>query len=132
MKLDIINNYKTIYYNLLTNFYLILNLFIPMYNNVVISMHNEATRSLIGNEKKIKRIRMIEFIKDLENNDKIILDKNNNLLLVEYSYDDYIVEDSDNDSLYDDDNIKKIENIFSNNIIINELKKLIDNSKKNN
>ena len=103
-----------------------------MYNNVVISMHNEATRSLIGNEKKIKRIRMIEFIKDLENNDKIILDKNNNLLLVEYSYDDYIVEDSDNDSLYDDDNIKKIENIFSNNIIINELKKLIDNSKKNN
>jgi hypothetical protein len=51
---------------------------------------------------------------------------------VEYSFDDYIVEDSDNDSLYDDDNIKKIENIFSNNIIINELKKLIDNSKKNN
>lgn len=132
MKLNIINNYKTIYYNLLTNFYLILNLFIPMYNNVVISMHNEATRSLIGNEKKIKRIRMIEFIKDLENNDKIILDKNNNLLLVEYSYDDYIVEDSDNDSSYDDDNIKKIENNFSNNIIINELKKLIDNSKKNN
>jgi len=132
MKLDIINNYKTIYYNLLTNFYLILNLFIPMYNNVVISMHNEATKSLIGSEKKIKRIRMIEFIKDLENNDKIILDKNNNLLLVEYSYDDYIVEDSDNDSSYDDDNIKKIENNFSNNIIINELKKLIDNSKKNN
>ena len=132
MKLNIINNYKTIYYNLLTNFYLILNLFIPMYNNVVISMHNEATKSLIGNEKKIKRIRMIEFIKDLENNDKIILDKNNNLLLVEYSYDDYIVEDSDNDSSYDDDNIKKIENNFSNNIIINELKKLIDNSKKNN
>lgn len=132
MKLNIINNYKTIYYNLLTNFYLILNLFIPMYNNVVISMHNEATKSLIGSEKKIKRIRMIEFIKDLENNDKIILDKNNNLLLVEYSYDDYIVEDSDNDSSYDDDNIKKIENNFSNNIIINELKKLIDNSKKNN
>lgn len=107
MKLDFINNYKTIYYNLLTNFYLILNLFIPMYNNVVISMHNQATKSLIGNEKKIKRIRMIEFLNELDSNDKIIVDKNNNLLLVEYIYDNYIVEDSDNDSSYDDDNIKK-------------------------
>ena len=47
MKLNIINNYKALYYNLLSNFYLILNSFLPFYDDVIISMHNEATKSYL-------------------------------------------------------------------------------------
>lgn len=87
--MNIICNYKTIFYNLITNFYLILNLFIPLYDNVIISMHNQATKNLFGDIKKVKRIRMIEFLNELDSNDKIILDKNNNLLVIEYNYSEY-------------------------------------------
>lgn len=93
--MNIICNYKTIFYNLITNFYLILNLFIPLYDNVIISMHNQATKNLFGDIKKVKRIRMIEFLNELDSNDKIILDKNNNLLVIEYNYSEY---DSETDS----------------------------------
>jgi hypothetical protein len=96
--MNIIRNYKTIYYNLLTNFYLILNLILPLYDSVIISMHNQATKNLFGNIKKVKRIRMIEFLNELKSNDKLILDKNNNLLVVEYNYGDYIEYNSESES----------------------------------
>ena len=96
--MNIISNYKTIYYNIITNFYLILNLFIPLYDNVIISMHNQATKNLYSDIKKVKRIRIIEFLNELDSNDKLILDKNNNLLVVEYNYSDYNSEtDSENE-----------------------------------
>tara|TARA_B110001450_G_scaffold21294_1_gene19272 strand:+ start:2196 stop:2552 length:357 start_codon:yes stop_codon:yes gene_type:complete len=85
MKLNIINNYKALYYNLLSNFYLILNCFLPFYDEVIISMHNEATKSLFGDINTIKQLRMMELLNKLENNDKIILNKNNNTILVEYN-----------------------------------------------
>ena len=50
--MNIINNYKTVYYNILTIFYLILNLFLPLYESVIISMHNQATKNLFGDIKK--------------------------------------------------------------------------------
>ena len=96
--MNIITNYKTIYYNLLTNFYLILNLILPLYDSVIISMHNQATKNLFGDIKKVKRIRMIEFLNELESNDKLILDKNNNLLVVEYNYSDYFEYNSESES----------------------------------
>ena len=58
-------------------------------------MHNQATKNLFGDIKKVKRIRMIEFLNELDSNDKIILDKNNNLLVIEYNYSEY---DSETDS----------------------------------
>lgn len=96
--MNIISNYKTIYYNFITNFYLILNLFLPLYDSVIISMHNQATKNLFSDIKTFKRIRMIEFLNELESNDKLILDKNNNLLVVEYNYCDDIEYNSESES----------------------------------
>lgn len=127
MKLNIINNYKTIYYNILTNFYLIFNLFLPLYDNFIISLHNQASKTLYSDIKKVKRIRMIEFLNELESNDKLILDKNNNLLIIEYNYSDYINNNSDSDSESETDNETKNKNKG----VLEELKRLLNNAKKN-
>jgi hypothetical protein len=95
MNLNIINNYKALYYSLLANFYLILNSFLPFYDDVIISMHNEATKSLFGDISNIKQLRMMELLNKLENNDKIILNKNNNTILVEYNCSNSLNNDND-------------------------------------
>lgn len=125
--MNIISNYKTIYYNLLTNFYLILNLILPLYDSVIISMHNQATKNLFGDIKKVKRIRMIEFLNELESNDKLILDKNNNLLVVEYNYSDYVEYNSESES----ENETTPSDKNNDNGVLEELKKLLNNSIKN-
>lgn len=121
MKLNIINNYKALYYSLLANFYLILNCFLPFYDDVIISMHNEATRSLFGDMRKIKQLRMMELLDKLENNDKIILNKNNNTILVEYNYIENKCDDSETTDCSD----------ISDNDVDNDIKGLIETSKKN-
>ena len=126
--MNIISKYKTIYYNLLTNFYLILNLILPLYDSVIISMHNQATKNLFGDIKKVKRIRMIEFLNELESNDKLILDKNNNLLVVEYNYSDYVEYNSELES--ESENESKPTNQNNNNGVLEELKKLLNKSIK--
>ena len=127
MKINIINNYKAVYYNILTNFYLILNWFIPMYNDVIISMNNQATKNLYDDIKKVKRIRMIEFLNELGSNDKLIIDKNNNLLVVEYNYINYVEYDSESDS----ENESISTNTNNDKCVLEELKKLLSNSIKN-
>lgn len=127
MKINIINNYKAVYYNILTNFYLILNWFIPMYNDVIISMNNQATKNLYDDIKKVKRIRMIEFLNELGSNDKLIIDKNNNLLVVEYNYSNYVEYDSESDS----ENESISTNKDNNKGVLQELIKLLNNSIKN-
>lgn len=116
MKLNFINNYKTIYYNLLVNFYLILNNFIPLYNDVIVSMQLESMRNLVTNFRKLKNARMIEYLKKIENTDKILLDKNKNIIIIEYDY-TYSFDSSDESDASSDDEIKK------------ELKQLLDNKK---
>ena len=115
MKLNIINNYKALYYNLLSNFYLILNSVLPFYDEVIISMHNEATKSLYGDINAIKQLRMMQLLNKLENNDKIILNKNNNTILVEYNCCNNLNNDADcvdtsdaTDNSDEDLNIKNI------------------------
>ena len=115
MKLNFINNYKTIYYNLLVNFYLVLNNFIPFYNDVIISMQLESMKNLVSNFRRLKNSRMIEYLKKLENTDKILLDKNKNIIIIEYDY-TYSVNSSD-DSEDSEDEVK------------NELKQLLNDKK---
>jgi hypothetical protein len=89
MKLNVINNYKTIYYNFLVSFYLCLNCIFPYYDDVIISLQSQAIKLLIDNDtlnmKKVKKIRMIEFIDTLDKSDKIILDKEKDIILIDYS-----------------------------------------------
>jgi len=88
MKLNVINNYKTIYYNFLVSFYLCLNCIFPYYDDVIISLQSQAIKLLIDNDtlnmKKVKKIRMIEFIDTLDKSDKIILDKEKDIILIDY------------------------------------------------
>jgi hypothetical protein len=88
MRLNIINNYKTIYYNFIASFYLCLNSIFPYYDDVIISIQSQAIKLLIDNDtlnmKKIKKIRMIEFIDALNKSDKIILDKEKDIIVIDY------------------------------------------------
>lgn len=89
MQLNIFNNYSTVYYNFLVSFYLCLNCILPYYDDVIISMQSQAIKLLIDNDKlnmkKIKKIRMIEFIDNLNRSDKIILDNEKDIIIVDYS-----------------------------------------------
>ena len=89
MRLNILNNYSTVYYNFLVSFYLCLNCILPYYDDVIISMQSQAIKLLIDNDKlnmkKIKKIRMIEFIDNLNRSDKIILDNEKDIIIVDYS-----------------------------------------------
>lgn len=88
MRLNILNNYKTIYYNFLASFYLCLNSVMPYYDDVIISIQSQAIKLLIDNNtlnmKKIKKIRMIEFIDSLDKSDKILFDKEKDLIIIDY------------------------------------------------
>ena len=88
MRLNVVNNYKTIYYNFLASFYLCLNCVLPYYDDVIISLQSQAIKLLIDNDtlnmKKVKKIRMIEFIDSLDKSDKIILDKEKDIILIDY------------------------------------------------
>jgi hypothetical protein len=88
MRLNILNNYKTVYYNFLVSFYLCLNCILPYYDDVIISLQSNAIKLLIDNDKlnmkKIKKIRMIEFIDTLDRSDKIILDNEKDIIIVDY------------------------------------------------
>ena len=88
MRLNVINNYKTIYYNFLASFYLCLNYILPYYDDVIISIQSQAIKLLIDNDtlnmRKVKKIRMIEFIDSLNKSDKIILDKEKDIILIDY------------------------------------------------
>ena len=135
MQLNIINNYKALYYSLLSNFYLILNSFLPFYDDVIISMHNESTKSLFGDINSIKQLRMMELLNKLENNDKIILNKNNNTILVAYNcrnnlYNDMVNNDDANDANDANDSSTDSSTDSSSDIDLN-IKKTIETSKKN-
>jgi hypothetical protein len=88
MRLNILNNYKTVYYNFLVSFYLCLNCILPYYDDVIISLQSNAIKLLIDNDKlnmkKVKKIRMIEFIDTLNRSDKIILDNEKDIIIVDY------------------------------------------------
>ena len=131
MQLNIINNYKALYYSLLSNFYLILNSFLPFYDDVIISMHNESTKSLFGDINSIKQLRMMELLNKLENNDKIILNKNNNTILVEYNCSNNLNNDADCTNTSDATENSDESEISDNDVDLN-IKKTIETSKKHN
>ena len=118
MKLNIINNYKVIYYNFIVNFYLIINTFVPLYDDVIISMYNQAAKQLYKNVKYVKKNRILDVIKDLKDNDKILYDNVKNIISIEYNYEDYM-SSSDN---YDN---KDYNSSDTDNDANNEIKEII-------
>lgn len=109
MTLNIFNNYKSIYYNCLANFYMFLNVILPFYDDVIISMLNNSLK-LITNEndinmRKFKKERVTSYIDNYNDNDKIIIDEETNNLTIKYNFIDdlnHIDTDSDNYSSSED------------------------------
>jgi len=114
MTFTIFNNYKNIYYNVLVNFYLCLNILLPYYDEVIISILNHSLKS-VKNEDNIKRDRMIKYIHSFNDDDKILLDKKTNIITIDYfHYDDNSSEYSEDDFDYTDISsimIKRINNV---------------------
>jgi len=136
MTLNIFNNYKSIYYNCLANFYMFLNVILPFYDDVIISMLNNSLK-LITNEndinmRKFKKERVTSYIDNYNDNDKIIIDEETNNLTIKYDFIDdlnHIDTDSDNYSSSEDNIsyciLKRINYVFKDRFIENNKNKCI-------
>lgn len=136
MTLNIFNNYKSIYYNCLANFYMFLNVILPFYDDVIISMLNNSLK-LITNEndinmRKLKKERVIDYIDNYNDNDKIIIDEESNNLTIKYGFIDdlnHIDTESDNYSSSDDNIsyciLKRIKYVIKDRFIENNKNKCI-------
>lgn len=136
MTLNIFNNYKSIYYNCLANFYMFLNIILPFYDDVIISMLNNSLK-LITNEndinmRKLKKERVIDYIDNYNDNDKIIIDEETNNLTIKYGFIDdlnHIDTDSDNYSSSEDNIsyciLKRIQYVVKDRFIENNKNKCI-------
>ena len=110
MKLNLINNYKTIYYNLNVNFYLVLNLILPIFNDVIINLQSEATKLLMNDVKTLKKIKINDFINELSECKKLLLNNEQNIYIIQYNNiqnkeleSHFICEDTDKDDTGEDD-----------------------------
>jgi len=119
MTFTIFKNYKNIYYNILVNFYLCLNIIFPYYDEVIISFLNHSLKSITHEDNikltNIKRDRLIKYIYNFNDDDKILLEKETNAITIDYFNNDNSDSDSDSDSYFHNDIssiiIKRINNV---------------------
>lgn len=78
MTLNVINNFKALYYNTLVNFYIYFNTVVPCYDDVILSLSITSFKNIINNHsislKSIKENRLMKLIYSLNDKDKIVLD----------------------------------------------------------
>lgn len=101
MAFNLITKFTTIYYNIIVNFYLCLNIILPYYDDVIISMQKQAFISLIQDVPQYKRIRLVNFINSMDPSELILLDNNVAELISRYTDSPLYSEDSDIDDTQD-------------------------------
>ena len=101
MAFNLITKFTTIYYNIIVNFYLCLNMILPYYDDVIISMQKQAFISLIQDVPQYKRIRLVNFINSMDPSELILLDNNVAELISRYTDSPLYSEDSDIDDTQD-------------------------------
>ena len=78
MRLNIINNFRAIYYNTLANFYLYFNTFVPYYDDVILSLSITSFKNILSNNqislKSIKEGRLMQLLSTLDDKDRIVVD----------------------------------------------------------
>ena len=103
MRLNVFNNIKAIYYNMLTNFYLFFNTIVPYYDDVILSLSITSFKNIVKNSKiKFKENRLMQLIYSLNDNDRIVVD-DDGIVYVDYYIDD------DNTVINDDDEVAEVE-----------------------
>lgn len=105
MHLNILRNHKSVYYNCLTNFYLLLNTVLPYYDDIIVTLQKQALISLKVEETDLKKQRLLQFVADVSQNInkyRVVIDDDfNTLHFVE-------IESDDRDSDLDEDYQNKI------------------------
>jgi hypothetical protein len=100
MRLNFINNFRAIYYNTLTNFYLYFNTFVPYYDDVILSLSITSFKNIINNNqislKSIKENRLMKLIYFLDDDDKLVVD-DDGFVFIDYHPKDTCVSDEEND-----------------------------------
>ena len=96
MNLNVFNNFKAVYYNTLTNFYLYFNTIVPYYDDVILSLSITSFKNIIKNSKvKFKENRLIQLIYSLDDNDKIVVDDDGFVFVDYYNKDPETDDDAD-------------------------------------
>ena len=84
MNLNVINNFKAMYYNTLTNFYLYFNTFVPYYDDVILTLSITSFKNIIKSSKiKLKENRLLQLIYSLDDKDNIVVD-DDGFIFVDY------------------------------------------------
>lgn len=114
MSLNIFRNSRTVYYNCLANFYLLLNTVLPYYDDVIITMQKHAQVHLNVDETQFKKNRLLQFITEVcENNSKYRVIVNNDLKSIHFVE----IEEDDNDELSgQDDQTNQEERVLDNDL----------------
>ena len=98
MRLNIINNFRAIYYNTLANFYLYFNTFVPYYDDVILSLSITSFKNILSNNqislKSIKECRLMQLLSTLDDKDRIVVD-DDGFIFIDYHPND--PKDSDED-----------------------------------
>jgi len=90
MKLNVVNNFKAIYYNTLTNFYLYFNTFVPYYDDVILTLSITSFKNIIKSSKiKLKENRLLQLIYTLDDKDNIVVDDDG------FVFVDYYIKDTE-------------------------------------
>ena len=98
MNLNLFNNFKALYYNFLTNFYLLMNTFVPYYDDVILSLAITSFKNIIDKSKtKFKEDRLLQLIYSLDDKDRIVIDDEG------YVYVDYYIKEKTDVTDDDDD-----------------------------
>lgn len=99
MGFHFLKNIRTIYYNILVNFYLCLNFCLPLYDDVIITLQKQSLNALLEDNqttfRQVKRKRFLNFVETLDQVDKIII-KDDGIEMIEFT-------ETTDDELEDDD-----------------------------
>jgi hypothetical protein len=120
MTFNCFSNIRTIYYNTIVIFYLVFNTIFPIYDDAIITFQKYSTTSLLFDKKtsykNIKRYRLYNFINSLENIDKIVINDDNSITLIEKNNSSSLNTDTDNTSTDSNDNHTSSVELYDNDI----------------
>ena len=106
MRLNIINNFRAIYYNTLANFYLYFNTFVPYYDDVILSLSITSFKNILRNNqislKSIKEGRLMQLLSTLDDKDRIIVDDDGFIFIDYHPKDDEEQEQEVKETLDDE------------------------------
>jgi hypothetical protein len=126
-------NFLCIIYNLISIFFIITNMFIPLYSDEILYYNSNIITDIYINYKidsNIIRNDFINFMNSIIKKNEEFITNNNNLKKEQLKFENFIIDNTYTDSESDSDSDSNINN--KSNDIIPSLVNLIDNKKNSN